>query len=356
MKKLVSFLSKKTLVIALAALVFAGGAFVSAQANEVEPFVFGSGLQNRFGPILLTSNSNRSTDPVAEAEANGPYTDLRLMAEGIVDLNEIEVFGEANILGRAAFGTTILGSYSTSGITVGGNIMTTDLVDLDDSNPRPLCSNANGLVYVCPESENETYSWISGTWGSCSGVQAASCSGTYTQTSTSSTQGSCTGTYTTTTTPASCTGFYGFNDDPGFNCNGPCGQCTDYSCAGLSQSQCGNDPEGIGGLPGYYCGQNTCTWDPGVQEQVSCSGLSGTQCTSQEYSDCTWEPQTTTTTLQCSGPTTQNSCTSQSASCTWNQGSSGTQTRGVQCQDSQGNVVSDGLCSGQKPDETRACS
>lgn len=209
-------------------------------------------------------------------------------------------------------GVCVANTYSCTGS------VPTNATMCSGDNSNLSSDTANSVVDACsfPAGSNPKCEYSCDTGyhednGSCV-VDNYVCEGSWTTT----TGGSCSGTYETVAA-GSCSGSYMFNDDTSYGCSGPCGYCGEYSCSGLTEASCGDDPEDLNGEEYYqeYCGSNTCAWAAGASTNHSCTGLVQAQCISQQYDGCSWNSGTTTN--SCFGASTSSSCTGQNSACSW---------------------------------------
>ena len=188
MKKFLHLFRGKAGVLVLAIATFALGYIAVAQTPTVAKFISGTDLQNKYARVIFTDQTD--TDPSASFAS--VFDDLKIYSEKAAAFKDLEVNGVTQVLDAARFGATWMGTYTTSGIYVNGNIMSTALADLSATNPRYVCSNEDGLITLCGNGP-ATYSWETSAWGSCTSASLGSCEGSWTTTTAG---GSCEGVYT----------------------------------------------------------------------------------------------------------------------------------------------------------------
>jgi hypothetical protein len=224
------------------------------------------------------------------------------------------------------------------GVYVDGNVMATNFVDIGNLDARQVCLDSNGVAIMCPE-PTETYSWYTSSWGSCTGATSGSCSGSY------SGGGSCSGTPTGGSLYRPRCSDDGNYPNQDYFCAIDQGEWvnTGTSCPTVTHLSLPNPP-GFNDVFPYNLGQSVCIPNPSAR----CDGVGQLSCESTP--GCTWGG----TFILCNGAD-QSSCESENPACTWNAGTSGTQTRTVECRDSGGTVVADGFCTDPEPTSSQSC-
>jgi hypothetical protein len=242
------------------------------------------------------------------------------------------------------------GQRDLARLQINGNFEITGLAEPGNTDLECVCANQFGVLYRCGTYDAvgdaciadpvPTYSWVTSPWGSCNGGSLASCSGSY------SGGGTCSGTPTDGTLyrpRCSDDGNYPNQDyicatDPGEWVN------TGTSCPSVTHSSLPNPP-GFNDVFPYNLGQSVCLED----SRSSCSSFT-TSPACNGTTGCSWLGGT----ILCDGAS-QLSCELENPACTWNAGTSGTQTRTVECQDNLGNVVADSFCTEVEPVSSQSC-
>ena len=230
--------------------------------------------------------------------------------------------------GTASAVTTNTGSGTYNWTCAGSNGGTTASCQATISQPAP------------------TYSWYIGSWGSCSGGSNGSCSGSYQGPEVEADWNG---------NPFNWSQQYVYDQN-----RQAIAQCPYYDMAFGNNI---NDTDGNGG----------------GNANPACLAIIGADSTGTEFywvdnANDSWQKLTLNTgvvtgiidnyaplydseTMSCVGPTTQSTCELQNNACTWNPGSSGTQTRTVQCRDDSTNiVVADSYCiPPAKPITSQSC-
>ncbi|MCI5051452.1 MAG: hypothetical protein MRY57_04030 [Candidatus Pacebacteria bacterium] len=241
MKKLLRKINTQTsrsIVLGLALSFALLGGVSSVLASNVVPFIGGGAgnLIERNGSLTIgdTTSASWIVNQVQDcivAELSAPARETCLDVSGGSAFINLLVDRSAYLTGKTAIGNFSGGSATSfpGGIpgafivqaTQAGfdSILVTGLARLDQSGnlaPRDLtthsrvCAQQDGTLYTCSGGEVTdeplTYDWQVGEYGPCSDSSAASCSGSYT--TTSSNGGSCEGSYTTTGSSNTCSGTY----------------------------------------------------------------------------------------------------------------------------------------------------
>jgi hypothetical protein len=322
---------------------FAASFSNAAPGDTIEPFI----------------HPGRATQPVAELQVvNNPANPASLDSGTGLYVDNLSHFPKPgsifSVLGNLwAQGTTWIGDrdtgfefegfggtvqYPTQELNIQGTFHVSNLEHAGSSSTK-LCVNEIGRLQVC-EAAAPTYSWVIGSWGSCSGATSGSCSGSY------SGGGSCSGTPSDggTLYRARCSDDGNYPDQD-YICGFDQGEWvnTGTSCPTVTHLSLPNPP-GYNDVFPYNLPQTVC-----LQGSAgSCDARNQSAC--EAVSGCTWGG----TFVLCDGAS-QLSCESENPACTWNPGTSGTQTRTVECQDNLGNVVADSFCSGSEPADSQSC-
>lgn len=241
--------------------------------------------------------------------------------------------------------------------------------ELCSASPYSTCVGDGVCTAASP-----TYSWHTGTWGTCSKTCG---SGTQTRTvqcrdnsGTPVSDSMCTGIKPATSQACSTQACptYSWNTGNWGTCSKTCGSgtqtrtvtCRDGSGGTVSDSYCaGTKPS-----TSQSCNTHACpTWNSGEWGSCSATCGSGTQTRTVTCRDHTGG---TVSDSLCTGtkPVTSQSCNTQACP-VWNTGpwgscsvtcGGGTQTRTVQCRDHTGATVPDASCSGTKPATSQSCN
>ncbi|MFT7328292.1 MAG: hypothetical protein ACI870_000479 [Crocinitomicaceae bacterium] len=197
--------------------------------------------------------------------------------------------------------------------------------------------SGGGSTSSCSSSQSTTYNWEIGNWGAC----------------TDGSNGSCSGSWQTTSTYG-CTGGVG-----------PQGYVSDPDNKGQGQTiYCNVDPSWdepayCGGLYYYEAckkqmDEGQCAWS-GPRCAIDFTTESQCNANNNQNGSCLWR-NATTTTNQCSGPTSPSSCIAQNGACSWNDETQGSQKRSVLCKDNNGDPADANLCPDPDPLKIQSCT
>lgn len=194
-------------------------------------------------------------------------------------------------------------SFSTpqQKVNVLGNVLSTSLQNTSGQNP--VCVEPDGSIVLCDDTTlaTTTYSWIVSDWGTCSVSEPSLCSGTYTA----------------------------------IDCSYVISDTTSNGCS-----------------PSSPCSSS-----------VNHQNITSAQCEARRQEDIVQKPDSNfgpvvirnSYNISCSGPTTAGACTSQNSMCTFTAAGESLNERTITCQDQNGNIVSDDLCTEPRPATSRSC-